>query len=130
MIQNDPRFQHLFRGIRRDAAAKPSWVQKVGAVIVGVVFFAVVLMFSVVLFAVALTAGAAAWAYFWWKTRAVRKAMRDHPPGGMVIEGEVIREVDGNETRSPRAGRQPTDQRQTRPAHGVSACSQARHQWH
>ena len=94
MMHNDPRFQHLFRAVRRDAAAKPTWVQKAGAVIVAIVFFSVVLMFSVVLFAVALTAGAAAWAYLWWKTRSVRKAMRDNPPGGLVIEGEVIREVD------------------------------------
>ncbi len=94
MMHNDPRFQHLFRAVRRDAAAKPTWVQKAGAVIVAIVFFSVVLMFSVVLFALALTAGAAAWAYLWWKTRSVRKAMRDNPPGGLVIEGEVIREVD------------------------------------
>ena len=28
--------------------------------------------------------------YLWWKTRALRKQMREHPPGGRVIEGEVI----------------------------------------
>ena len=96
MNPNDPR-QHIFyRAFRRDTASRPSWVQKAGAIIVAIVFFAVVLMFSVVLFAVALTVGAAAWVYLWWKTRAIRKAMRDHPPGGLVLDGEVIREVDEN----------------------------------
>ena len=110
MMQNDPRFQHLFRALRRDAAAKPTWVQKAGAVIVAIVFFAVVLMFSVVFFAVALTAGAAAWAYMWWKTRSLRKAMRDNPPGGLVIEGEVIREVDESDEAPARADTTPRDQ--------------------
>ena len=96
MNPNDPRFRFFYRSIRRDAAAKPTWVQKAGAVIVAIVFFSVVLMFSVVLFAFALTAGAVAWAYLWWKTRSIRKAMRDNPPGGLVIEGEIIREVDEN----------------------------------
>ncbi|HRQ57082.1 MAG TPA: hypothetical protein PLN31_06670 [Azoarcus taiwanensis] len=110
MIHNDPRFQHLFRAVRRDAAAKPTWVQKAGAVIVAIVFFSVVLMFSVVLFAAALTAGAVAWGYLWWKTRAVRKTMRDNPPGGLVIEGEVIREVDETAGPTPRTDTQTRDQ--------------------
>ena len=42
MIHNDPRFQHLFRAVRRDAAAKPTWVQKAGAVIVAIVAVGIV----------------------------------------------------------------------------------------
>jgi hypothetical protein len=49
------------------------------------------------------------WAYLWWKTRELRKMMRNHPPGsvtmeremagddvirGEVIEGEAVRVVD------------------------------------
>ncbi len=45
------------------------------------------------------TAGAVALGYLWWRTRDLRKQMREHPAGnvvieGEVIEGEVIREVD------------------------------------
>jgi hypothetical protein len=53
-------------------------------------------MFSVLLFAVVATVGVVAWGYLWWRTRELRRRMRAHPPGGgVVIEGEVIREVDG-----------------------------------
>lgn len=76
------------------------------------------LMFSVVVFALVVTVGAIAWGYFWWKTRAIRKQMREQfnarmnggdaswgqaqtfrrpPNDANVIEGEVIREVPGDE---------------------------------
>lgn len=48
------------------------------------------LVFSVVILAVIAVAGIAAWAYFWWKTRKLRKAMQEHRAGGEVIEGEAI----------------------------------------
>lgn len=48
--------------------------------------------FSLVLFAVLVAVGLLVWAYLWWKTRALRKQMRERPPGGRVIEGEVIRD--------------------------------------
>jgi hypothetical protein len=31
--------------------------------------------------------------YLWWKTRDLRRQMRERPPGGRVIEGEVIRDT-------------------------------------
>ena len=74
-------------------------LQKIAAAVVTLSLFAVALMFSVLLFAVVLTAGAAVWGYLWWKMRAVRRQMRDNPPGGLVIEGEVIREVRTREKR-------------------------------
>ena len=57
------------------------------------------LIFSALLLAVVVTAAAVALGYLWWRTRDLRKQMREHPPGnlvigGEVIEGEVIREVD------------------------------------
>ncbi|MDP1651985.1 MAG: hypothetical protein Q8L56_04605 [Rhodocyclaceae bacterium] len=47
-------------------------------------------LFSVVFIAIVAVAGLAAWTYFWWKTRKLRQAMQEHPPGGQVIEGEVV----------------------------------------
>lgn len=59
-------------------------------------------MFSALLLAIVLTAGAMVWGYLWWKTRDLRKQMRNQPPfdrsgevtRGEVIEGEVVRVVD------------------------------------
>jgi hypothetical protein len=62
------------------------------------------LMFSVVILAGLTLAGLAFWGWFWWKTRALRRTMREpmrarghgtpgrRPPGGAdVIEGEAVR---------------------------------------
>ena len=104
-MHKDPRFSGLFLNLDRGSATPPSLWQKIvgGVVMVGV--FALALTFSVALFAVVITVGAVAWGYFWWKTRAVRKAMREHMAAGaahggggagtrgLIIEGEIIREV-------------------------------------
>ena len=51
-------------------------------------------MFSVILLAVFCVIAVAALTLFWWKTRKLRKTMRDQaqarPPGGIVIEGEAV----------------------------------------
>jgi hypothetical protein len=47
-------------------------------------------VFSVLVLSVVLTAGAIALGYFWWRTRELRKQLRDHPRGSVVIEGEPI----------------------------------------
>lgn len=111
-MHKDPRFSGIFLNLDRGSATPPSLWQKIvgGVAMVGV--FVLALTFSVALFAVVLTVGAVAWGYLWWKTRAVRKAMREQmearmaEPGmraggagpsrgarGLIIEGEVIREV-------------------------------------
>jgi hypothetical protein len=57
----------------------------------GAVLLVVGLMFSAVMFVVILVLGLLAWGYFWWKTRELRKVMREcSPSGGVVSEGEVI----------------------------------------
>ncbi|MDD3677418.1 MAG: hypothetical protein RBS10_11745 [Thauera propionica] len=102
-MYRDPKFSSLFNQFGRGDGAPPSLLQKIVTVLVTIAVFGVALMFSVVLFAVVVTVGAVAWGYLWWKTRALRKQMREHPPTGrgMVIEGEVIREVE-IEDRPPR----------------------------
>ena len=80
------------------------------AVIGGALVLGVALMFSLVFFAVLAVAGLIFWGYFMWKTRALRRQMRDHldaqrraqptepaasaPASGEVIEGEAVRVVD------------------------------------
>ena len=80
-------------------------------VIVGLVLLTAAFMFSLVFFALVAVAGLLFWIYFMWKTRALRKQLRERrdeqvraeacePPvsepvaGGEVIEGEAVRVVD------------------------------------
>jgi threonine/homoserine/homoserine lactone efflux protein len=75
------------------------------------------LMFSVVAVGVLLVGGAVFLGYLWWKTRALRRALKAQPSmqqtpfaqrspaandDGMVIEGESIREVPEHEGEAPR----------------------------
>lgn len=69
---------------------EPGLVGKVLGVVAGAALLVLGVMFSVVLLAVLVVAGLAAWAYFWWKTRELRKAMRERPPDGHVIDGEAV----------------------------------------
>jgi uncharacterized membrane protein YccC len=82
------------------------------ALIGGVVVLTAAFMFSLVFFAVLAIAGLIFWLYFMWKTRALRRQMREHldaqrgaqasasaatpsaPASGEVIEGEAVRVVD------------------------------------
>jgi hypothetical protein len=50
--------------------------------------FALSLVIFAALAAIALIAGG----YVWWRTRALRRQMRERPPGGRVIDGEVMRD--------------------------------------
>ena len=80
-------------------------------VIAGVIALGAALMFSLVFFAVVAVAGLILWLYLWWKTRALRRLMREQAArqmngqssdtqaagpdsGGEIIEGEAVRVVD------------------------------------
>jgi hypothetical protein len=59
-----------------------TFVLSIGLLIVG-------LTFSLVLVAVIAVLGLVAWIYFYWKTRAVRKALREAAQDRSIIEGEA-----------------------------------------
>ena len=68
------------------------------ALVTGTVVLILGFVFSLVLFAVLITLGLLAWGFWWWKSRALRKAMRERrgaAAGGVVIDGEavVVKEV-------------------------------------
>lgn len=67
----------------------------------GAVLLVLVFTLSVLLFAALVAGGLLVWGYLWWKTRELRKQMRERPPGGRVIEGEVIRDA-GSDDRDER----------------------------
>jgi uncharacterized protein (DUF58 family) len=55
---------------------------------------------SLIVFAFTLSVGLLAGGYLWWKTRELRRRMREQPPRGRVVEGEAVREPEpGDEAR-------------------------------
>lgn len=58
-------------------------------------------VFSLIVFAIIAAAGLVLGGWLWWRTRALRRQMREHPPGGNVVEGEVI---EGEVVREPDKG--------------------------
>ncbi len=87
----------------------PGLLRKLVALALTVTLVGLVLMFSAVLLVVILVVGTIAVAYLWWKTRALRKQMRELSQHSMareakasndeVFEGEVIRVVDPKDVR-------------------------------
>lgn len=75
----------------------------------GAVLLVLVFTLSVLLFAALVAGGPLVWGYLWWKTRELRRELRsemtrqmgERPPGGRVIEGEVIRDG-GSDDRGER----------------------------
>jgi len=61
------------------------------------VLLVVAFMFSLLVFAILVTVGLLVWGYLWWKTRELRRQMREQPPGGRVIEGEAIRDDESHD---------------------------------
>lgn len=102
-MHRNPNLDALFDNLNRNAGKPVGLLQKVGAVAAAVILFGIALAFSVVFFAVVAAIALVIGIYVWWKTRDLRKAMRQaqaqrpgRPPadaGGIVIEGEVLREV-------------------------------------
>jgi Flp pilus assembly protein TadB len=93
-----------------NSPSKPTGLlRKLAALIMTVALVGLVLMFSAVLFAIILVIGTIAWAYLWWKTRELRKHLRDFQVqagarsesagNDAVFEGEVIRVVDSRDER-------------------------------
>lgn len=68
----------------------PSLLRKTGAIVATTALAGVALMFSAVLLTLVLSVGAVAFAYLWWKTRDLRKQMRNLPPRGAAMEAEVF----------------------------------------
>jgi uncharacterized protein (DUF58 family) len=72
---------------------QPGLLKKIFVYAAGAMLLVAAFMFSLVVLAVALVAGVLLFGYFWWKTRKLRKEMREIPPrpaDGSVIEGEAV----------------------------------------
>lgn len=64
--------------------------QKLVASLFGVAILAFAIMFSVVVIPVIALIGLAGVGYFYWKTRALRRAMRQARQDNQIIEGEAV----------------------------------------
>ncbi len=93
MRQDDPRYR-LNSGGPAPQAKEPGLLAKLFAVAGGVVLLVVGVMFSLVIVVAAAIIAAGVLGYLWWKTRDLRRQMRENPPGGHVIEGEATRRED------------------------------------
>jgi hypothetical protein len=80
----------------RQSPASP--LKKAVSTIIGLALLVLGLMFSAVLLAVLVVVGLAVWAYLWWKTRELRRILRERPApaandngngNGNVFEGEA-----------------------------------------
>jgi hypothetical protein len=60
--------------------------QRVIGAALGVALFVAAFIFASVILAIAAAAALIIWGWFWWRTRAIRRAARES--GGIVIEGE------------------------------------------
>lgn len=70
-------------------AAQTSLFKKLLTLILSIGLIILGFMFSLVLVAVIAVLGLVAWIYFYWKTRAVRKALREAAHDESIIEGEA-----------------------------------------
>jgi flagellar motor component MotA len=93
-----------------NSPAKPlGLLRKLAALVVTVALVGFALMFSAVLLVIIVVVGTIAGAFLWWKTRELRKQLRNFTPrkavretkmsGDEVFEGEVIRVVDSRNER-------------------------------
>ena len=96
MSEEQQRFRQFSTGLPgQPASLAGRLLGFVGAIIVAILAF----MFSLAALAVVAVGGALLGGWLWWKTRAVRKQVREQmarqadlrPGGGYIIEGEVIR---------------------------------------
>jgi ABC-type bacteriocin/lantibiotic exporter with double-glycine peptidase domain len=94
------------RYIPNPGATSASPLRKILALLLTVAVLALVLMFSAVLLVVVVVVGTLAWGWLWWKTRALRKHLRQTMRQGTarmqasnddVFEGEVIRVVESKD---------------------------------
>lgn len=76
-----------------------SLVGKILALTAGALLLIAAVMFSLLIFAVAAVLGVFVWGYLWWKTRELRRRMRESPPGGRVFDGEAVREEEYRDRR-------------------------------
>lgn len=77
-----------------DEAQPPGLLAKVLAFVLGVAALVIAFMISVVALAIVSVIIVIGAGYVWWRTRDLRRHLRENPPGGRVIDGDAYRDQD------------------------------------
>jgi len=72
------------------ASAGNNLLTRVLTAVASIVVLMMTFILSFVIFAAVAGIALLAGGYIWWRTRALRRHLHEHPPGGRVIEGQVI----------------------------------------
>lgn len=95
MHTNQLRFR--IDGRPQQQVQRPGLLRKLVAAIAGTLILVGAFMLSIVVLAIVALAGLAGGTYLWWRTRELRKRLREHararPADGRIIEGEVVRDI-------------------------------------
>ena len=91
MLTNDEQSRLPGNGPHRRAQG-PGLPSRILTSMAGSVVMVGAFAVSLVVFATVAAATLAVGSYLWWKTRTLRRRMREQPPRGRIIEGEVIRD--------------------------------------
>jgi Flp pilus assembly protein TadB len=87
-------------GIR---ASGSGFLGKILTTLASVAVLVMAFMLSLLVFAFVAAIGLMLGGYLWWKTRELRKQMRERPQGGRIIEGEVVRDSAAPDPTQPRS---------------------------
>lgn len=93
MITNGGQFRLGGTGQRLGAPAT-GLIGRLLTAVASAAVLVVAFMVSLVIFSAVATVALTGGVFLWWKTRALRRQLRERPLGGRVIEGEVIRETE------------------------------------
>ena len=89
MNMDEERLRLTGSGVR-PGSGFTGFITKLVTFTIGALLLAGALMISLFVFAVAAMVALLVGGYIFWKTRALRKQMRERSWGGRVIEGEVV----------------------------------------
>jgi hypothetical protein len=91
MLRIQQRSRIAGKGVHAGKKA-PGPLSRLLAAAMGAAALVGVLVFAFVAFIAITATGLVIGTYLWWRTRDLRRRMRERPPGGRVIEGEATRE--------------------------------------
>jgi hypothetical protein len=97
MLTNDEQFRLSGNGPRFRAPAT-GLLGKILTAVASAAVLVVAFMLSLLIFATVAAIALLIGGYLWWKTRALRRQMHERSPGGRVIDGEVLRDVESRDT--------------------------------
>lgn len=95
-MQDFEQRPRLTAGRSRFGIAASALLGRLATLAAGAALLVAAVTFSVLVLAIAAAVALLISGFLWWKTRELRRQWRENPPGGRVIEGEVIRGNDSS----------------------------------